>query len=185
MHSRILTVPRTGPWEIYRRTYGLNEIAGFVTTLATQKQGTEILSRVQPHHVFQLQCIVDSMAISRGWLGTGVFDHELRDPPDNFDLQRDIKLFLDREEKRIGQGFLYPVDLLRNLLMKDRLMSNDSSRHEAHYELLKSVQADLNNLLGRSYCFRPAIHVPPSRFEPNVNSWYVELLPLSMWRRPG
>lgn len=161
-----------GPWEIYRRVYGLNEFAGFVTALAMQKQGTEIRSRIQPHHVFQLQCIVDSMAMSRGWLATGLFGHEFRDPPDNFDAQRDIKLFLDREEKRIGQGFLYPVDLLRNLMIKDGLMHNDRSRHEAHYELLKSVQADLNNALGRSYCFRPAIHVPPSRFEPNVNGMW-------------
>lgn len=57
----------SGPWDVHRRLYGLNEFAGIMTSLAMQKDGTNISSKILPHHVFQLQCIVDSMAVCRGW----------------------------------------------------------------------------------------------------------------------
>ncbi|KAJ6784219.1 hypothetical protein PWT90_01797 [Aphanocladium album] len=161
-----------GPWDIYRRVYGMNDFAGFVTSLAMQKPGTEFKSRIQPHHVFELQCIVDSMAMSRGWIATGLFGHGFRDRPQNFDPQRDIKLFLDREQKRIGQGFLQPVDLLKTIMMKDGMKNNDPTRNEANYELLKSVQNDFIIALGRSVCYRVGGIIPPTRFGSNVDGMW-------------
>ncbi|KAF2237026.1 hypothetical protein EV356DRAFT_497315 [Viridothelium virens] len=55
-----------GPWNQHRRLFGLNEFAGVITSLAMQKPGTNIRERIFPHHVFQLQCIVDSLTVSRG-----------------------------------------------------------------------------------------------------------------------
>lgn len=57
----------TGPWNEHRRLFGINEFAGDVTRFAVQKQGTNIRQKILPHHVFQLQCIVDSLSVSRGW----------------------------------------------------------------------------------------------------------------------
>ncbi|KAJ3487856.1 hypothetical protein NLG97_g6314 [Lecanicillium saksenae] len=161
-----------GPWDSYRRVYGMNDFAGFVTSLAMQKPGTEFKSKIQPHHVFELQCIVDSMAMSRGWIATGLFGHSFRDPPKNFDAQRDIKLFLDREQKRIGQGFLQPCDLLKSIMMKDAIKQNDPTRNEANYELLMSVQFDFINFLGRSLCYRVGGIIPPTRFGSNPDGFW-------------
>ncbi|KAK4443757.1 hypothetical protein QBC34DRAFT_416513 [Podospora aff. communis PSN243] len=33
-----------------------------------QKAGTNMPDRIHPHLVFQLQCIVDSLTVSRGWI---------------------------------------------------------------------------------------------------------------------
>lgn len=155
---------RDGPWEIYRRVYGLADYAGFLCTLCWQKPGTDVRSRILPHHVFQLQAIVDSMAMSRGWIATGLFGHQFRDPPPDFDAQRDIKLFLDKENKRMGHGFLQPADLLRSLLIKEGTMVGEPTRHEANYDLLMATKANLLGALGRSEWFHPAVHIPPSRF---------------------
>lgn len=155
---------KDGPWDIYRRVYGVNEFAGFVTTLAVQKPGSEIQSRIMPYHVFQLQCIADSLAMSKGWIATGLFGHSFRDMPKNYDPQRDIKRFLDREEQRMGKGWLHPVDLLRNVMIKDGMLHNDPSRHSVNYDLLRTVKRDFTNSLGRVHCFREPGIVPPSRF---------------------
>lgn len=57
----------TGPWAKHRTLFGLNEFAGVITSLGWQKQGTDIRKRILPQQVFQLQCIVDSLTVSRGW----------------------------------------------------------------------------------------------------------------------
>jgi hypothetical protein len=87
----------TGPWHQHRRLFGLNEFAGDITKLAMQKQGTDIKGNILPHHVFQLQCIVDSFAASRGWTVNPLRGHILAGPPRRFRPRRDVDLFLDRE----------------------------------------------------------------------------------------
>jgi hypothetical protein len=49
-----------------RRLFGLTEFASDNSRLALQRSGTDVKSRILPHHVFQLQCIVDSLAVSCG-----------------------------------------------------------------------------------------------------------------------
>lgn len=49
------------------RLFGLEDFAQLITTWAVQKPGTNIRSKILPHHVFRLQCIVDSFTASRGW----------------------------------------------------------------------------------------------------------------------
>ncbi|KAH6843296.1 hypothetical protein B0I37DRAFT_331027, partial [Chaetomium sp. MPI-CAGE-AT-0009] len=104
----------TGPWAGKHRTlYGLNEFAGLVTSLAMQKQGTDIRKRILPHHVFQLQCIVDSLMVSRGWSLSPSRGHKLKPPPPDFRPRRDLDLFLDRNVDRTGHGFLQAAVALR------------------------------------------------------------------------
>ncbi|CAG8273987.1 unnamed protein product [Penicillium salamii] len=55
---------RNGPWIKHRVLFGINDFAGDITHLAMQKAGTDIRAKILPHHVFQLQCMVDSMTVS-------------------------------------------------------------------------------------------------------------------------
>ncbi|KAI6360884.1 hypothetical protein MCOR25_006619 [Pyricularia grisea] len=75
-----------GPWNPttsnQRRLYGLNEFAAAVTTLAMQKEGTDVSSRIPSSLVFQLQIIVDSLTVSYGWMNL-----DLKDTQAQYSLQ--------------------------------------------------------------------------------------------------
>ncbi|KAK4167920.1 hypothetical protein QBC43DRAFT_361571 [Cladorrhinum sp. PSN259] len=102
-----------GRWDKYRRIYGLEEFAGFVTSLAMQKQGTDVRNRILPHHVFQLQCIVDSLTVSRGWSVHPLEGTVIKSPAHKFNPKRDVDLFLDRAGQRFGKGFCGSLDFLK------------------------------------------------------------------------
>jgi hypothetical protein len=127
---------RTGPWDQHRRLFGLSEFAGEITTLAMQKSNTDILGKILPHHVFQLQCIADSFTASRGWRLSPLRGHILIPPVRKFRPQRDVDLFLDRENRSSGQELLQSVDILKQLFQKDVELHRDPTRHTAHSELL-------------------------------------------------
>ncbi|KAK5633104.1 hypothetical protein RRF57_008818 [Xylaria bambusicola] len=154
----------TGPWDKHRRLFGLNEFAGMVTHLAMQKPGSDIRHKILPHHIFQLQCIVDSFSVSRGWSLSGLRGHVLRAPAQGFRPRRDVDLFLDRENKRTGSGFLQAVDILQQLFQNDGILHGDLNRHEASYQLLEGVQYDFINWLGESKYMSGLTNIPPSRF---------------------
>lgn len=65
--------PETIQWSVTTpchrpcRLFGLEDFAETITTLAMQKPETNVRSRIFPHHVFQLQCIVDSWTACCGW----------------------------------------------------------------------------------------------------------------------
>ena len=100
---------KTGPWHYHRRLFGLNEFAGIITTLAMQKPGTDIRNKILPHHVFQLQCIVDSMTLSRGWTVSSLRGHVLEQPARKFFARRDVDRFLDREVQKDPLGVLQSI----------------------------------------------------------------------------
>lgn len=103
---------KTGPWHYHRRLFGLNEFAGIITTLAMQKPGTDIRNKILPHHVFQLQCIVDSMTLSRGWTVSSLRGHVLEQPARKFFARRDVDRFLDREVQKDPLGVLQSIEIL-------------------------------------------------------------------------
>ncbi|KAK3943350.1 hypothetical protein QBC46DRAFT_377618 [Diplogelasinospora grovesii] len=155
----------TGPWNKHCRLFGLNEFAGWVTTLAFQKPGTvDISSKILPHHVFGLQCIVDSLTVSRGWSLSGLRGHILTPPPRDFRPRRDVDLFLDRENKEFGRGYLQPVDILKQLFEKDDFLHGDFDRHRDDYIMLEGFQFDFVNWLGESKYMFGLTTIPPSRF---------------------
>ncbi|KAJ5589095.1 hypothetical protein N7537_011773 [Penicillium hordei] len=118
---------RTGPWNKHRRLFGINDFAGDITHLAVQKPGTDIKSKVLPHHVFELQCIIDSLAVSRGWSVSVLTGHVLKPAAKDFRPRRDVDLFMDRENKRFGKGFCSSVDILSQLFDKDATLHGDKS----------------------------------------------------------
>ncbi|KAM7210225.1 hypothetical protein V8F06_014388 [Rhypophila decipiens] len=163
-----------GPWDKHRVLYGLNEFAGFVTSLAMQKPNTpNIKSRILPQHVFQLQLIVDSMTATRGWT-VGLFrGHIINPPPRNppFRARRDVDLFLDRDNKNAGHGFLQGCDILQQVLRQDgkHYGRSHQDQHEVICAHLDGYQFDMTNWLGESKYMHGLNGIPPSRFS-NTNA---------------
>ncbi|KAJ4289980.1 hypothetical protein N0V88_006781 [Collariella sp. IMI 366227] len=159
----------SGPWDMHRRLFGLNEFAGVITSLAFQKQGTDIRKHVLPHHVFQLQCIVDSLMVSRGWSISPFKGHIVTQPAQSFRPRRDVDLFLDRKVEREGHGFLHGFKVLNQLFDKDADLHRDPGRHDYHHAFLESLQYDFCNWLGESKYMYGLNTIPPSRFS-NTNA---------------
>ncbi|KAG7291176.1 hypothetical protein NEMBOFW57_001188 [Staphylotrichum longicolle] len=159
-----------GPWDDHRRLFGLNEFAGVITSLAMQKEGTDVRERILPHHVFQLQCIVDSLMVSRGWSISPLRGHMLNPPPRKFRPRRDVDLFLDRTHERTGHGFLQAVTVLKQLCDGDAKLHGDPKRHEDIEGVLEGLQYDFCNWLGESKYMYGLNSIPPSRFsDTNAN----------------
>lgn len=154
----------TGPWNKHRRLFGLNEFAGLVTSLAMQKQGTDVRNKIPPHLVFQLQCIVDSLMVSRGFYTSIFRGHVMQPPASQFRPRRDVDLFLDREQERTGRGFLQGVHVLEQLFERDAMMNGNPNRHTEHMELIKIAQEDFRDWLGESKYMHGLNTIPPSRF---------------------
>lgn len=131
----------SGPWAEHRRLFGLNEFTGVVTTLAFQKPATDIRRRIRPHHVFQLQCMVDAMTASRGWTHR-LRGHILERPPTEFQPQRDIELFLDRNNERLTHGVIHMMSTVQQLI--------DKQEQEARGGSLKRL-TPLLQLLGEDF----------------------------------
>ncbi|CAO2658337.1 Nn.00g060600.m01.CDS01 [Neocucurbitaria sp. VM-36] len=154
----------TGPWHHHRRLFGLNEFAGDITALAMQRQSTDIRRKILPHHVFQLQCIVDSLTASRGWTLNPLKGHILAPPPRGFCPRRDVDLFLDREVQRNGQGLLQSIDVLKQVLQKDADLHQDPNRHRAYSDLFEDLKLDFISWLGESKYMYGLTTIPASRF---------------------
>ncbi|KAI0378712.1 hypothetical protein F5Y04DRAFT_290860 [Hypomontagnella monticulosa] len=133
----------------FRRLFGLNEFAGVVTSLAMQKPGTDIRKRILPHLVFQLQCIVDSMTVARGWYISSFRGHVLKLPAKGFRPTRDIDLFRDNEEERPGHGFLHAIPALKEQFEIDTAL-HQPNRHEFRLEMLKNLRRSFVTYLGES-----------------------------------
>ena len=152
----------------------MNEFAGAITSLAMQKPGTDIRLRFLPHHVFQLQCIVDSLMVSRGWSLSTLRGHVLDPPARGFRPRRDVDLFLDRNNERAGHGYLQAVDMLDQLFELDARMHGDENRHIPYSTALKEFADDFVQWLGETKYMHGLATIPPSRFS-NTNSnglWY-------------
>lgn len=151
---------RKGPWAKHIRMFGLNDFAGFVCSLAWQKQGVDVSKKIQPHHMLQLQCIVDSMTISRGWSLSALKGHVLRGPAAGFRPRRDVDLFLDRENQNEGHGFLMGADVYAQMIEK----SNDplSPKHVA--VVVRWILDEFRDWLGETKYMHGLTTIPPSRF---------------------
>lgn len=168
----------TGPWHQHRRLFGLNEFAGEITTLAFQKPGTDIRRRILPHHVFQLQCIVDSFAASRGWTLSPIRGHIVVPPPRKFRPRRDVDLFLDREVERSGTGLLQSMEILEQLLQRDSDVHQDPTRHTEHVYILGEFKFEFVNWLGEAKYKYGLTNIPPSRFSKHNANGLWEYSPL-------
>lgn len=159
----------TGPWNRHRRLFGLNEFAGFVCSMAWQKQGTDIRKHVMPHHILQLQVIVDSLTVSRGWSVSALEGHVIREPARQFRPRRDVDRFLDRENKIFGSGYLQAADVLKQVLQKDT-EKGDPFGYAAHAEILEIQFEDFRDWLGESKYMSGLNTIPPSRFSDTTSN---------------
>ncbi|KAM0470338.1 hypothetical protein ACHAPX_009956 [Trichoderma viride] len=153
-----------GQWREHVRLFGVNEFAGIVISLAMQKPGTDVKKRISPSLVFQLQCIVDSLMVSRGWSISSFRGHVLEPPKSGFRPRRDVDLFLDRENQRSGKGYLQGSDVLKQLLERDSMLHGDPSRHQGQIAVLEGLLWDFRDWLGESQYMYGLNTLPPSRF---------------------
>ena len=167
-----------GPWHIHRRLFGLNEFAGATTSLAFQPPNTDIRQKIQPQHVFQLQCIVDSLTASRGWMISPLREHVVTEPARKFRPRRDVDLFLDRNNERKGQGFLGSVDVLKQVLAKDANLHQEPNRYNDHCVIMEELKMDFVNWLGESKYMYGLNTIPPSRFSKHNANGLWEYSPL-------
>ncbi|RMY19745.1 hypothetical protein D0866_12721 [Hortaea werneckii] len=174
----------SGPWHHHRRLFGLNEFAGDITSLAMQKQTTDIKGKILPHHVFQLQCIVDSFMVSRGWTVKPFWGHVVAAPPRHFRTRRDVDFFLGREVKRFpsdgshGPGVLQSIDILEQWLEKDAQEQRGSNKHSIAAPLLEEIKLDFVDWLGESKYIHGLNTIAPSRFSKHNANGLWEYSPL-------
>lgn len=138
----------SGPWNKHRRLFGLCEFAGEVTTLAMQKPKTDVRNKISPHLVFQLACIVDSLAACSGWSCDAYQGHVLYPPAKGFRSGRDIDLFMDRDNKNKNDhfGICISIEFLKGLLERDAELHGDPTRHTDTSVVLSSLLFDFVNV---------------------------------------
>ncbi|KAL3469957.1 hypothetical protein BJX99DRAFT_264666 [Aspergillus californicus] len=153
-----------GPWNEHRRLFGLNEFAGEITTLAMQKPGTDVRSKITLPLVFQLQNIVDSLTVSRGWSPGGLQGDTFTAPARNYRPRRDVDLFLDRNVQNRFRGFCTSVQLLNRCFEKDARLHDQPGRNEAATNILTILCEDFVDWLGETKYMHGLKTIPPSRF---------------------
>ncbi|KAK8134925.1 hypothetical protein PG984_006937 [Apiospora sp. TS-2023a] len=94
--------------------FGLKEFADTIMYLAETTPGKNIGHRIMPHHVFQLQCIIDSFTVSRGWFVSSL-GHVMSSPACTFWASRDIDLWMLRRRPLAGLVRLYNTQRLKAL----------------------------------------------------------------------
>lgn len=75
-----------------------------------KKPGAGLDNMIPPHHVFQLQCIVDSFSISRGWDVGALRGHVLTALAPDFRPRRDMDRFMDDQREPLKLDFLDSAD---------------------------------------------------------------------------
>ncbi|CAD0082371.1 unnamed protein product [Aureobasidium vineae] len=113
------------PYHRPRKLYGMECFAELITTLAMQKPGSDVQSKILSHHVFQLQCMVDSFTTSHGWAPGLRKDHGnyTKPFPGKSPSMDCLKLFLGTHDSE----FLSGVGALSDRLKDYQRLSDDRS----------------------------------------------------------
>ncbi|KAK1623819.1 hypothetical protein BDP81DRAFT_331472 [Colletotrichum phormii] len=137
-----------------RGLFGLEDFASFVTTLAMQKPSTNIIDKILPHHVFQLQCIVDATTIWRGWSFDEQSGHRVKGPAASFVPTWHVKTFLGRGCANQRPGFL-PV----TCELQEHALEHPKPEYTLFQDCpLWDLGADFESLLGLSRIAEGAEH---------------------------
>lgn len=94
------------------------QLPSFVLSLAFIKPGTDFRPAILSQHVFELQCIVDSMTVSRGWSLDRFGEHVIAPPNPSYSSFRETQAFVSADPSR---GFLSGVENVSNLLRMAQL----------------------------------------------------------------
>lgn len=147
-----------------RRLFGLNDFVSFLTSLVTQKPGSNFRSRILPHHVFHMQCIIDATAVTRGWSVTLNGSHVLAPPGDAPGAVEDINQFLGEDKNSVS--FRSSAVVLQAELHYQSQAQRDSKVYTDHSRVIGLLTAYLDEHLGSSDLDRARADIPPSRFSP-------------------
>ncbi|KAK3489683.1 hypothetical protein B0T13DRAFT_90463 [Neurospora crassa] len=133
------------------RVLGLTSFAVLISLLSTSDGKVGIRERILPHHVFQLQCIVDSLTVTKGWIHDLLKGHVFIAPPpaDKFRPMRDVDLFLHG----IGDarpGILTGFERLEALLKIEANLRPTSKKNPQFQETLEAVREICTQFLGNN-----------------------------------
>jgi hypothetical protein len=158
----------SGPWQNHCMVFGINDFAGFVTSLAMQNPGAELKKSILPHHVLEMQSIVDSFMACRGWTNE-LATHSIRAPAD-FSPRRDEFNFLGR----YGQGttgFLVSTVGFKATCMPGNVAPRQFDHDNRLADLLLAIANNLKSSFGQTKLpERSAIPVK-SRFLEDNGLW--------------
>lgn len=143
------------------RLFGTEPFAEIITTLAMQKPGSNIRSKILPHHVFQLQCIVDAFTASHGWSPCMLNPAEqFREAPSRGSLPTEP---LARFLGNAGAGFLSGIQALQIYIgNNEQIFYGRIARFQEVLRLLGPHAAQAREWLGKSdHVFTSEL---PSRF---------------------
>lgn len=150
--------------------YGVNEFAGFVVSLVKKSYGTDISTKILPHHVFQLQCMVDSMAVSRGCFYDAASGDIVEPPPIGFNPRRSLDSFLwTGSSDYFEEGFLPTATLMMDCLAEDPAhCCTARGRRSYALESLEILHTLFKSCLGKNSAIELDYATSPSRFD-NTN----------------
>ena len=72
----------------YSTLWGMHEFISRITSLAMMKPGSDVKSKITVHQVFELQCVLDSLAVSLGWTVHGCIGHIVQPHPNGHNPTR-------------------------------------------------------------------------------------------------
>ncbi|KAH8179341.1 hypothetical protein LIA77_00860 [Sarocladium implicatum] len=116
---------------------GINDFAKFITTLALQNPGAPLQSEILPRHVFELQILVDSFVVSKGWRISAFGRHMVRRTVANRSPTQDLKDFLYKEPTGAFRGLV----ALSNMSESTLTGKLNSSTHSKFIRLAKAIES--------------------------------------------
>ncbi|TDZ24357.1 hypothetical protein Cob_v003445 [Colletotrichum orbiculare MAFF 240422] len=164
-------------WGKLRFVFGLTEFASDITTFATQKNRSDFRRAILPHHVFQLQCIVDATAVGRGWISCTHGGHHMEKPPTCQHTLKFINTFLgdmddadvddaDVDDTDMSDPDLEPTGYLVALKALECMLKHDEHTIvDGHLMTLVRYAEWFCTCLGSSMLAEEAECLPPSRFK--------------------
>ncbi|KAF5501425.1 hypothetical protein CGCS363_v006099 [Colletotrichum siamense] len=173
----------SGPSGSRRTLLGLTDFAAFVTSLVSQKTGSDLSLKISPWHVFQLQCIVDATSVKSGWSLCQHGGHILEAPAAGFLALRDINDIIDeRPEDDAGHAhgdcccsrshLRFCKRLAKKLQRRQEIgIYNCGAIIEPATEVLSWSVEYLESRLGRCNSVLEGAPIPPSRFGVPHSLW--------------
>ncbi|OTB07584.1 hypothetical protein M426DRAFT_71669 [Hypoxylon sp. CI-4A] len=171
-----------GPWGEKRRLFGLNEFAATISTLAWRKYGDikELQQKILPQLVLQLQFIVDSFTVTRGWGFSLTKGEYFVRPTADYNPLLDIDQFLKGDHDATGdedEGFNRAADLLSGFLQYFSQLNGNENYYKPEITLIQAVKHDYD-WLGRSPIKDGYTHMQRSRFADTNPNGLWEYCPL-------
>jgi len=149
----------TGPCGQERRLFGLTSLAATITELAMQKGDdmTDVMRKILPHHILQLQCVIDSFAVSRGWFIDPYKGDRVGEPAQNFHPRRDVSRFMEQFPR--GAGLLQDT-----LKVHEEWYGNLSQHQEEVKAATDRILCHFEDWLGKSMYINDPDNTLASRF---------------------